>query len=387
MQTRLPEAFLATQRGQRADAILRSCVHCGFCNATCPTYQVRGDERDGPRGRIYLVKEMLESGRANAAARAHLDRCLTCRACETTCPSGVAYGELAEIGRELLEEQLPNRHWLLPFLLRVAPYPRRLAPLVALARPLRRLLPKRLRRLLRPPPKSASLPKSGRALLLQGCVQRVVTPEVNAHLAELLRDRGLAPYAVEEEQCCGGLALHLGRPNRAAMRANAERLLQGDPEVIVSTASGCGVTLKETGRLLGDETATAFAARVRDAAELLRGYAFRKRLVEGRELRRIAWHPPCTLQHGQGVAGAVEEILSATGYELAPVADAHLCCGSAGAYSLLQPRLAAELKRRKARALERHAPEAVATANVGCQTHLADALGVPVLHWLELLAK
>ena len=388
MQTQLAESIIATERGQRADEILRACVHCGFCNATCPTYQVRRDELDGPRGRIYLIKELLESGEANATVRTHLDRCLTCRACETTCPSGVRYGELAEVGREVLEEQTPNRHWLLPFLLHIVPNPRLLAPLLALGRPLRGLLPRRHRRLLRPPPRLDPLPSSGRVLLLQGCVQRLVTPEVNAHLARLLSARGLTPFVADDELCCGGLALHLGRGDaaRATMRENVARLSRYEAELVVSSASGCGVTLKDYGRLLGDADAVALASTVRDVAEVLAELQFRKHPVAGQELRRIAWHPPCTLQHGQQQRGVVEGILRATGYELVPVADAHLCCGAAGSYSLLQPQIASELKERKASALAEHAPEAVVTANIGCQTHLADAIEVPVLHWLELLA-
>lgn len=387
MRTEIPQATLATERGRRADAILRTCVHCGMCNATCPTYQVRGDELDGPRGRIYLVKGLLESGEANAVARTHLDRCLTCRACETTCPSGVRYGELAEIGREVLEEQRPSRSLLRLLLLAIVPRPRLLALLVALARPFRRLLPRRLRRLVDRPPRHRPLPERGRVLLMQGCVQRVVTPEVNAHLAALLEARGMAPFAAGAEACCGGLALHAGRTAaaHASMRRNVALLAGDDVDVVVSTASGCGVTLKDYGRVLGDDAAARFADKVRDVAEVLAGFDFRKNPVDGREAETVAWHPPCTLQHGQRVTGLVEEILTATGYRLVPVADQHLCCGSAGSYSLLQPGLADELKARKARALVRHGPDVVATANIGCQTHLADAVGVPVVHWVELL--
>ena len=386
MQTQIAASILATERGRRADEILRSCVHCGFCNATCPTYQVRGDELDGPRGRIYLIKGMLENGQANATAREHLDLCLTCRACETTCPSGVRYGELAEIGRDLLEEQLPNRSWLQRLLLRVVPKPRLLAPLTALGRLVRGFLPKAQRRLLQHPPKLRPLPTTGRVLLWQGCAQRVVTPEVNAHLAELLQARGLEPFASPGEGCCGGLALHLGRTQDAldAMGSNV-RALSNAADTVVSTASGCGVTLKDYGRLLDTPDAHAFAAKTKDVAELLSAFEFRKRPIAGRTLHRIAWHPPCTLQHGQKLVGVVERILVATGYELVPVADSHLCCGSAGAYSLLQPTMANELKRRKARELQRHHPQAVATANIGCQTHLADAVDVPLVHWLELI--
>ncbi|MCE2460313.1 MAG: glycolate oxidase subunit GlcF [Pseudomonadales bacterium] len=387
MRTEIPDATLATDRGNRANAILRTCVHCGMCNATCPTYQVRGDELDGPRGRIYLIKGLLESGEANAVARTHLDRCLTCRACETTCPSGVRYGELAEIGREVLEEQRPSRSLLRLLLLGIVPKPGLLAPLVAMARPFRRLLPRRLRRLLEPPPRHRPLPARGRVLLMQGCVQRVVTPEVNAHLAGLLQARDMAPFVSDAEECCGGLALHAGRTAaaRSIMRRNVAQLPVDDVDVIISTASGCGVTLKDYRRVLGDEAATRFADKVRDVAEALAGFDFQKNAVHGREVGTVAWHPPCTLQHGQRVTGLVEKILTSTGYQLVPVADQHLCCGSAGSYSLLQPDMATELKERKTAALTRHNPDVIATANIGCQTHLADAVGVPVVHWLELL--
>ena len=398
MQTRIPAATLATERGQRADEILRSCVHCGFCNATCPTYQVLGDELDGPRGRIYLIKGLLESspGTGVGVARTHLDRCLTCRACETTCPSGVPYGELAEIGREILEEQAPGRGLLLRFVLSVVPRPRVLRPLVALGRLFRWLLPRRYRRLLAPPPRVSrwrEAPEEGRAsasrraLLWQGCVQRIVTPEVNAHVAGLLRRRGFEPFVAAAEECCGGLALHLGRTDQARtlMARNVRRLQAEGADVVVSTASGCGVTLKDYGRLLGDDAARSFAGNVRDVAEVLSGFDFDKRPVNGREFETVAWHPPCTLQHGQRIGGIVEDLLRKAGYRLVPVADAHLCCGSAGSYSLLQPTLANQLKARKAGALMRNRPDVVATANIGCQTHLADAVGVPVLHWVELL--
>ena len=407
MRTQLAAAVLATEDGRRADEILRACVHCGFCNATCPTYQVRGDELDGPRGRIYLIKGMLESGAANDVARTHLDRCLTCRACETTCPSGVRFGELAEIGRGMLESgtspdppRNPRDRWV-RLLLRVVSKPRWFRLLVAIGRAFAWMLPRRQRRMVRPAgglrytrqrPGRLGAPQSAapgrRVLLLQGCTQQVLTNEVNDHLATLLEARGFAPFAAAAERCCGGLDLHYGRAAdaKAAMRHNVEQLGALDAELVISTASGCGVTLKDYGRLLGDAEAQAFAAKVRDASEVLAGHAFNKRSIAGRELRRIAWHPPCTLQHGQRLTGDVERILTAAGYELAPVADAHLCCGSAGAYSLLQPVIAGELARRKARELQRHRPDVVATANVGCQMQLAAALDAPVLHWLELLA-
>ena len=387
MKTDIPVATLATPRGARADEILRSCVHCGFCNATCPTYQVRGNELDGPRGRIYLIKDMLESGTVSDAAKLHLDRCLTCRACETTCPSGVPYGELAEIGREIVAEERGRGGLIKRLLLATVPRPRLLKALLHLARPFRWLAPKAHRRLLQKPPPSPTPESTGSVLVLQGCVQRVVTPEVNAHLAALLDARGVKTFSLAQEGCCGGLPLHLGETYDAlAMaRRNVRQLASHEAAAsagtIVSTASGCGVTWKEYGRLLGTDAAKAVAARVRDAAEVLERFEFRKR----DDIDRVAWHPPCSLQHGQRIGGIVEGILQRAGYRLTHVPDPHLCCGSAGSYSMLQPQLAGELKDRKADALMSGEPDVIATANIGCQTHLDDAVPKPVLHWIELL--
>lgn len=387
MKTDIPAETLATPRGARANEILRSCVHCGFCNATCPTYQVRGNELDGPRGRIYLIKDMLESGIASDAAKLHLDRCLTCRACETTCPSGVPYGELAEIGREVVAEQRGRGGLVKRLLLWAVPRPRLLQTLVGLARPFRSLAPKSHRRLLRKPPASAKPESVGSVLVLQGCVQRVVTPEVNAHLAALLEARGVKAFSLEAEGCCGGLPLHLGETLDALDKArrNVRQLASHEAaakaDAIVSTASGCGVTWKEYGRLLGTDDAKTVAARVRDVAEFLEPFEFRKR----DDIDRVAWHPPCSLQHGQRISGIVEGILRRAGYRLTQVPDSHLCCGSAGTYSILQPKIAGELKDRKADALMSGEPDAIATANIGCQTHLDDAVSKPVLHWIELL--
>ena len=391
MQTDLPKEFLATPEGARANAILRSCVHCGFCNATCPTYQVLGNELDGPRGRIYLIKGMLETATPNATVTTHLDRCLTCRACETTCPSGVQYGELLEIGREFLERRRKRgpfarlvRWWLTD----VIPNPKKLRGWLRAAAPLRNLAPRHMRAFLRRPAATATSDGSGDVLLLQGCVQRAMTPEVRVHLRRLLAARGIAAHSDPNEGCCGGLSLHLGHAEqaRSAMRDNLQRMDWSDAERIVSTASGCGVTLKEYDRVLATapECAAAakdFAAKVCDVSELLDGFEFGKR----DDLHRVAWHAPCTLQHGQKITGRVEELLTRAGYELVPVRDAHLCCGSAGSYSLLQPEIARELKRRKTAALMEHQPDVIATANIGCQMHLDGGSEVPVVHWLQLL--
>lgn len=420
MRTELPADFVARAEGARADAILRSCVHCGFCNATCPTYDLLGDERDGPRGRIYLMKEMLERQEPDPVTRTHLDRCLTCRACEITCPSGVQYGELLEISRNFLEARLPRparerlvRRWLL----RVLPDGRRLRRWLGLGRAFRRWLPSRL---------AAAVPVKGaagvvvarqavadadstpgiaaegcshlgtairRVLLLDGCVQRAATPEVNAALTRLLESRGIEVVKAPGEGCCGSLALHLGAAAdaRTTMAANVDalsRALDG-VDAIVSTASGCGVTVKDYGRLLsGDparrEAAERVAAATRDVAELLHELdaGWQRASVH----QRVAWQAPCTLQHGQRVRGVVEELLGGAGYELVPVQDAHLCCGSAGTYSVLQPELASQLKSRKLETLQQHRPDVIATANVGCQLHLAPDADVTVVHWLELLA-
>lgn len=391
MQTDLPEEFLATPDGERANAILRSCVHCGFCNATCPTYQVLGNELDGPRGRIYLIKGMLETATPNATVTTHLDRCLTCRACETTCPSGVQYGELLEIGRGFLERRRRRglfarivRWWLTA----VVPAPEKLRRWLWAALPLRRLAPPHLRAVLRRPRPATPSTSAGDMLLLQGCVQRVLTPEVNAHLKDLLAARGIAARTDPNEGCCGGLSLHLG--NSELARSDMQRNLDGmewlSAERIVSSATGCGVTLKEYDLTLAtvpDYAAAArrFAAKVCDVSELLDGFEFVKR----DDLDRVAWHAPCTLQHGQKIAGRVEDILTRTGYELVPVRDAHLCCGSAGSYSMLQPGIARELKQRKTAALMEHRPDVIATANIGCQMHLGDGSDVPVVHWVQLL--
>jgi glycolate oxidase iron-sulfur subunit len=407
MRTELPRDFLATLQGARADEILRSCVHCGFCNATCPTYQLLGDELDGPRGRIYLMKEMLETQEADDVTRLHLDRCLTCRACETTCPSGVRYGELLEIGRNFLEAARPRppaQRWMRRWLLAVVPQPRRFNGWIRLGRAVRWLLPRRLAAvvpratsvMVRSTPRRGALQVTpsvaGPVLVLNGCVQRAATPEVNAALRALLTDHGIEVVEAPAETCCGSLALHLGEPGeaRATMAANLDALA-GHLDVVdavISTASGCGVTVKDYGRLLADDpqrhaTADRLAGQTVDVAEYLHGLGipWQRR----GSYRRVAWHSPCTLQHGQQLTGLVEALLRAAGYELVPVAQPHLCCGSAGTYSLLQPELAAQLKQQKLKTLEDHGPDVIATANVGCQLHLAADARVPVVHWLELL--
>jgi glycolate oxidase iron-sulfur subunit len=399
VQTQLPSAVLATGSGCRADAILRACVHCGFCNATCPTYLATGDELDGPRGRIYLIKEMLEADAPSGVARDHLDRCLTCRACETTCPSGVAYGELAEIGRDFIEARAPRRivdRLVRGAIVRIVPKPSRLMFFARLGHLVRWALPKRLARAVPAVRKLATVASKNRprrVVVLDGCAQRVSTPEVNAALARLLDAAQIDVVRARGEGCCGSLALHLGdaRRARAAMRANVDALYEAaaGAEAIISTASGCGVTMKEYGRLLADEPEYAERARwiarhTRDAAEFVD--LLDLPLSRQGAAMRVAWQAPCTLQHGQRISGVVERVLRRAGYELVPVADAHLCCGSAGTYSVLQPELALELREKKLATLTAAGPDVIATANVGCHLYLRDGADIPVRHWLELLA-
>lgn len=398
MQTQLPAAILATSSGRRADEILRTCVHCGFCNATCPTYLLTGDELDGPRGRIYLIKDMLEAQAPTPTAREHLDRCLTCRACETTCPSGVAYGELAEIGRNFLEARAPRpvtervvREWLV----RVLPVPGRLALFARLGHFVRWAMPDYLARAvprMRPQSAVATRNHPRHVVVLEGCVQRSTTPEVNAALTRVLDAADVKVIHAAGEVCCGSLELHLGQEERARarIRANVEALYEAaaDAEAIISTASGCGVTVKDYGRLLADDPvfadrARSISQRTVDASEYLA--RIDAPLRKGETAITVAWHPPCTLQHGQRVKGVVEGLLQRAGYQLVPVANSHLCCGSAGTYSVLQHRFADVLRAQKLEALTAAQPDVIATANVGCQLHLRDGTAVPVRHWLELL--
>jgi glycolate oxidase iron-sulfur subunit len=404
MQTNLDPDILATDRGRTADAILRACVHCGFCNATCPTYQVRGDELDGPRGRIYLMKSMLEAGRGTREMRTHLDRCLTCRNCETTCPSGVRYGELLEIGRELLDETCARppveaaARWLIN---EVVQRPALLGAAIGLGQRVRGLLPAALAS--KVPATVPDLPwpaprHARRVLLLTGCAQAAATPDVNHAIATLLD--GLGVSALPADGCCGALPHHLGQVDSAdGMLARNVRAWQAaagaDVEAVISSASGCGVHVKDYGRLVKDARlaagAQALAGKTVDIAEYLtRLVAERGALRPATRPRRVAWHPPCTLQHGQRVTGVVERLLEAAGHTLVPVQDAHLCCGSAGTYSVLQPELATTLGGRKLASLRANSPEVIATANIGCQLHLnalsgQDDAAVPVVHWVQLL--
>ncbi|MFT7654380.1 MAG: glycolate oxidase iron-sulfur subunit [Limisphaerales bacterium] len=398
MRTDFDADFLTTPEGSRANEILRSCVHCGFCNATCPTYQVTGDELDGPRGRIYLMRDLLQSGDNEKRATQHLDRCLTCRACEVTCPSGVEYGELIEIARNQLGSE---RTGIVGLLRRLLAW---MVPNVDVLRFMARigglfswLLPSRLSKLVPASvgrPVSSSPGEQGQVLLLNGCAQQVSTPDTNVSVQQLLTRLGVGSVVLEDEGCCGSLDLHAGSEQTAKMRIkqNIDRIAPhlDDVECVLSSASGCGLTMKEWGRVLAQdeayaEKAAAISAKVRDVSEYLleRAAGFTPTKVE--DIQRVAWHAPCTLQHGQKITGVVEPLLLAAGYELVEVHDAHLCCGSAGSYSALEPKLAGALEKRKLAALLANKPDVIATANVGCQSHLNTNSSVPVVHWIELL--
>jgi glycolate oxidase iron-sulfur subunit len=403
LEAHLAEFIRDSADGRDAEAILRSCVHCGFCTATCPTYQLLGDELDGPRGRIYLIKQLLESGEASASTRLHLDRCLTCRSCETTCPSGVRYGRLADIGRHVLERRVPRsrgesaRRWLLLRALLSRPL---FATAVVLGRAVRPLLPEALRRKLPRARKAGFWPPARherRMLALVGCVQPALAPSIDSAMARILDRLQVSLIRVPGSGCCGAMSYHLAAHDDALtrMRANIDAWwpeIERGAEAIVVTASGCGVMVKDYAEVLKHDPAYADKARrvaslARDPVEIIA--AEWKRLAPqvamDRGSQRVALHTPCSLQHGQKLRGRIDEILEAIGLELTPVRDAHLCCGSAGTYSILQPKLAEELRANRISALEAGKPNIIATANIGCQMHLAVGTQRPVRHWIELL--
>ncbi|MBI4124049.1 MAG: glycolate oxidase subunit GlcF [Betaproteobacteria bacterium] len=398
MQTQLAEFIRDSAEGREADAILRKCVHCGFCTATCPTYQLLGDDLDSPRGRIYLMKRVLEGGPLSGRTRLHLDRCLTCRACESTCPSGVRYGRLVDIGRAVVEARttrpLPDRtaRALLSFAL---PRARLFGAALKLGRLARPLLPGFMKRKILPAraPGEWPAPRHARRMLaLAGCVQSALAPSINAAAARVLDRLGVSLVEAPGAGCCGALRFHLNRQEagRDDMRALVDAwwplVESGSVEAIVMTASGCGATVREYAHLLGEDPdyrhkAARISSLTRDLCEVIAA----EQLPARSGLGRVAFQSPCSLQHGQQIRGKVEALLARAGFELAPVPDAHLCCGSAGAYSLLQPALAAELRLRKLRALHEGRPQRIATANIGCLAHLQGGTPTPVAHWVELL--
>jgi glycolate oxidase iron-sulfur subunit len=402
MQTQITAELLATPAGREADAILRACVHCGFCTATCPTYQLLGDELDGPRGRIYQIKRVLEGHRPTRITQLHLDRCLSCRACETTCPSGVRYARLADIGRELIDEQV-RRPWrerlLRRTLIAIVPHRTRLRPLMALARLIAPLLPQTLRAKVPRSRPTGAWPRplgQRRMLAMQGCIQAEATPQTNVAAARVLARLGIDLIEVPAAGCCGALAYHLGNhaAARTAIRRNIDAWwpeITAGAEAIVVGASGCGAFVREYGEILREDASYAakaerIAALARDPSEVL-GAEDLTPLGRPGQGRRIAFHAPCSLQHGLRLPQRVEQILTNLGFRLTYVPDSHLCCGSAGTYSITQPALATQLRANKLEALLIEDPELIATANIGCQLHLGAATQAPVVHWLELLGK
>ncbi len=400
MQTDILPEFLATTEGREADAILRACVHCGFCTATCPTYQLLGDELDGPRGRIYQIKVVLEGQTPTRITQLHLDRCLTCRACETTCPSGVKYARLADIGRHYVDERV-TRPWrerlLRRLLVHLLPYPGVMHPVLWLGRIARPLLPTAIRSKIpqQRPVAAWPRPAAGRRMLaLAGCVQSVATPQANVAAARALARLGVDLIEAPKAGCCGALAYHVGdqEAGLAAMRRNIDAWwpeIEAGCEAVLVMASGCGTMIKEYGEVLAQDPryaqkAARVAALARDPSEVLAGEDLTPLGAPGRG-RKVAFHSPCSLQHGQQIKLVVEPILARLGFVPTLVPDSHLCCGSAGTYSITQPRLSAQLKANKLAALESDAPEVIATANVGCQLHLGSGAQVPVVHWLELI--
>ncbi len=404
MQTQLSEQFGATAAGSEAERIIRSCVHCGFCTATCPTYQLLGDELDGPRGRIYLIKQMLEGNEVSRKTQGHLDRCLTCRACETTCPSGVEYGRLVDIGRAETERRVVrplSQRLARRLLMAVIPYKTRFGLLLRIGQAVRPLLPMKLRRAIpiaTAPPIWPAVRHSRRMVALGGCVQPALAPNIDAALARVLDGIGISLLQTPDSGCCGAVSHHLSAEARtlAFARRNIDAwwpAIEAGAEAIIVTASGCGVVVKEYGYLLRDDPDyAAKAARVaelaRDPVEVL--LAEREAVVARFRLAQpvaVAFHSPCTLQHGQKLPGRVESLLRECGYQLTEVADAHLCCGSAGTYSLTQPTLSRQLRSNKLAALEAGKPVIIATANIGCLSHLQGGTDTPITHWIEMFDR
>jgi len=405
MQTTLSQSAKRLPRASEAEKILRSCVHCGFCNATCPTYQLLGDELDGPRGRIYQIKQVLEGQPASASIQLHLDRCLTCRNCETTCPSGVEYHSLLDIGRAVVDKQVsrPLSVRLVRTGLRsVVTKPRLFKVLVKIGNTVHPILPAALKaklprttpKIKRPSPAPSGNQKSLRQMLmLDGCVQPALSPNTNAAATRVLDRLGISLIPAPKAGCCGAVDYHLDAQTTGLNRAKRNidawwPAIEHGAEAIVHTASGCGAFVKEYGSLLKHDPAyAAKAERVsalsRDLVEILREAPLET--LNLHPAQRLAVHCPCTLQHAQKLGGAVEHVLTRLGFNLTEVADAHLCCGSAGTYSITQPELARQLRDNKLAALEKGQPDTIVTANIGCQTHLDSARRTPVRHWIELV--
>ena len=403
MQTQLSSDYRSYEPAQEAEKIIRTCVHCGFCLATCPTYQILGNELDSPRGRIYLMKQMLEGEAISEKTQLHLDRCLTCRACETACPSGVAYGHLVDIGRHIMETKVQRNglEALQRYLLRkTLSHQTTFLALLRIGQFFRWALPFGLKKIVPARRRAGFWPANVRPrkmLVLGGCVQPGLAPDINAAAARVLDKLGVSLTQAAQAGCCGALSFHLNKQEEAKtfMRRNIDAwwpYVEQGAEAIVMTASGCGVLVKDYGQVLRGDI--KYAEKARRIAELTLDLSE----VIGREKNRIpalidperqkiklAVHAPCTLQHGQKITGVVEAMLIAAGFDLVPVADGHLCCGSAGTYSILQKPLAQVLLQNKVTALEKAAPDYIVTANIGCLTHIQSGTAVPVKHWIEAL--
>lgn len=400
MQTRLTESIKETPDGKRAEAILRKCVHCGFCTATCPTYQVLGDELDSPRGRIYLIKQLLEGNEVTESTQRHLDRCLTCRNCETTCPSGVQYGHLIDIGRRLVDERVEREPG--DKIKRAVLGKALTSPLfgvaMRMAQAVRPALPAALAAKVPPRRAPGPVPRREHArevFMLAGCVQPSMMPSIDAATRRVLDAIGIRARVASRSGCCGAVRFHLDQQSAALaqMRANIDAwwpdIEAGRVEAIVTNASGCGATVHEYAHHLQDDPAYAakaerISALVRDVAEIVEPHADELAgKLTGPLPARPAFHPPCTLQHWQGLRPLTENLLAKLGFALQPFAESHLCCGSAGTYSVLQPKIAGELRDRKLAAIRQVEPDVILSANIGCLAHLQGGTDVPVRHWIE----
>ncbi|OZB71466.1 MULTISPECIES: glycolate oxidase subunit GlcF [unclassified Thiomonas] len=402
METHLSPEFASTPEGQQAEAILRNCVHCGFCTATCPTYQLLGDELDGPRGRIYQIKQVLEGEAPTRTTQLHLDRCLTCRNCETTCPSGVEYGRLVDIGRAVVDAKVerPAGEKLARWALREGMTSSLFAPAIKLGQALRPLVPAALRDKVPPRQRAGKRPQRDHArkvLMLGGCVQPTLMPNIGAATARVLDAVGVQPLLADGAGCCGAIRQHLSDHGGALadMKRNVDAwwplVESGAVEAIVMDASGCGAMVKEYGHhLLHDpayaERAQRISALCQDISEYLPQFAASlKTLLKNKPVDHLAYHPPCTLQHAQQVRGGAEALLRELGFEVKLPLESHLCCGSAGTYSVLQPELSKELRNRKLQHLAETAPQRIVSSNIGCIQHLQTGTTILVQHWVELL--